>query len=114
LQLESLVTGAAARLLRLANRGVLRAGAAADLTVIPAGTALPQLRRRDVRLVMVAGVARYADSDYAHALGAQWCEIGVDSRRKYLASGLSARLADAEVSLPGVSLAAPRGRQACG
>lgn len=82
--LESLVTSAAARLLRLTDRGVLRAGALADLVVIPAGTSLARVTRGDVRLVLLGGVARYGDPDHLVALlgESQTLAIRVDGCEK--------------------------------
>jgi len=112
--LERLVTSDAARLLRLADRGVLLAGAAADLVVIPAAASLAELARRDVRLVLRDGQPLYADGDYARQLGGDWVELEVDGRRKFLAAHVAEPLAVAAVTLPGVSLPAAAGRAACG
>jgi cytosine/adenosine deaminase-related metal-dependent hydrolase len=105
--LESLVTHNAAALLRLADRGVLRIGARADLVVLPGGMALSAASRADVRLVVLGGRALYADADYARlvAPAAHWAAVRVDGRPKMLASGLVAALRTASVSEPGLEIA---------
>jgi cytosine/adenosine deaminase-related metal-dependent hydrolase len=105
--LESLVTRDAAALLRLPDRGVLRIGGRADLVVLPAGMELSAASRADVRLVVRAGVALYADADYARlvAPATHWAEVRVDGRPKMLESGLVAALRAASVGEPGLDLA---------
>lgn len=104
--LESLVTRAAAALLRLPDRGVLDSGARADLLVLPAGMALSSATRADVRLVMLGGRALYADADYARVVAptAQWSAVRVDGRPKMLASELVAALSVATVGEPGLEI----------
>jgi len=112
-QLEALVTRDAARLLRLPGRGVLEPGAAADLVVLPAGARLARLTRRALRLVIVRGEARYADGDYARALGGPWSPVTVDGQRKWLATPLTALLLQAGVELAGVQLTGSAGEAVC-
>ncbi|MEA3151634.1 MAG: hypothetical protein QOD56_2573 [Gammaproteobacteria bacterium] len=90
--LEPLVTSGAARLLRLSDRGILRAGALADLVVLPALARLGSAIRTDVRLVLVGGVACYGDGDMARAAApsADWAEVRVDGRSKALRAGSAA------------------------
>ncbi len=104
--LERMVTAVAARLLRLSDRGVLRAGASADLLVVPNGYELTQLTRTDVRLVMVEGVARYADGDYAESLGlrAAFADVQIDGRPKMLATDLLERLSNSRARETGIEL----------
>jgi cytosine/adenosine deaminase-related metal-dependent hydrolase len=104
--LESLVTRDAAALLRLADRGALRIGSRADLLVLPAGMALSAASRADVRLVMLAGRALYADADYARlvAPATHWAAVRIDGRLKMLESGLAAALRAASVSEPGLEV----------
>lgn len=109
--LERIVTSDSARLLRLEDRGKLECGARADLLVLPAGMALTAARRSDLRLVMLAGEARYGDREYLHALGAPagFAAVLVDGRAKLLRYSLAALLASGAMAEPGVSVpSAPR------
>ncbi len=112
--LERIVTSDAARLLRLPDRGVLSAGACADLLVLPAGMALSAATRADLRLVMLDGVVRYGDADYADALmpAAEFTAVQVDGRGKLLRRQHAAALLDGEVQEPGVSLVRATARAA--
>lgn len=112
--LESLVTRDAARLLRLADCGRIAPGALADLLVIPAGLPLERVLRRDVRLVVVDGIALYGDPDVVCAPGSagRWAEVRVDGRVKALEAGLADRLRRLSVREPGLELAAATGRAA--
>jgi cytosine/adenosine deaminase-related metal-dependent hydrolase len=113
--LERLVTRDAARLLRLPDRGVLQAGALADLLVLPAGMPLSAATRADVRLVVVDGMARYGDADYVGAfLASPACaDVQVDGRSKFLRRELAAALASSHVHEPGVSVLRTPARAVC-
>jgi cytosine/adenosine deaminase-related metal-dependent hydrolase len=108
--LEALVTEQPARLLRLPDRGVLKAGALGDLLVLPDGLPLSQASRADVRLVLIGGVVQYADPEYAEAFGceADLAPVRVDGLAKYLTSSLVGRLDAAQVSEPGLDVSAIR------
>ena len=105
--LEGMVTRDAASLLRLTDRGTLRVGARADILVLPAGLPLSRASRADIRLVMVGGIARYADADYADMMAAcsRWTDVIVDGSPKQLERGLANAVACANVSEPGLELA---------
>ena len=105
--LESLVTRDAAALLRLADRGALKIGARADLLVLPAGMALSNASRADVRLVVLGGRALYADADYARlvAPATHWAAVRVDGKPKMLERRLVAALSAATVGEPGLEIA---------
>jgi cytosine/adenosine deaminase-related metal-dependent hydrolase len=104
--LESLVTRDAASLLRLADRGVLRIGARADLLVLPDGLALCDASRADVRLVVLGGRALYADADYARLIAppTHWAAVRVDGKPKMLERRLVAALSAATVGEPGLEI----------
>jgi cytosine/adenosine deaminase-related metal-dependent hydrolase len=113
--LERLVTMDSARLLRLADCGSLAAGLRADLLVLPAGLPLSAATRADVRLVMLAGAARYGEQPYLEALraSAACTPLLVDGRPKLLQRELAASLVGGLVSEPGVTVPAAAGRAAC-
>jgi cytosine/adenosine deaminase-related metal-dependent hydrolase len=104
--LESLVTSTGARLLRLADRGVLKAGARADLLVLPAGMRLATATRADIRLVVLDGRARYGDKDRAQAAApeAEWADVRVDGKPKVLDRELAVMLRDTSEIEPGLEL----------
>ena len=107
--LESLVTGDSARLLRLADRGVLKAGARADILILPAGTRLSSATRADVRLVLRDGAVQYGDKDCAHAFiaftpTARWVEVRVDGRPKILDGTVAALISRASAREAGLDL----------
>ncbi len=104
--LESLVTGDSARLLRLADRGVLKAGARADILILPARTSLSSARRADVRLVLRDGAVQYGDKDCAQAFAAaaHWVEVRVDGRPKILNGTVAALLSGASAHEEGLEL----------
>lgn len=104
--LESLVTINSARLLRLADRGVLEPGARADILVLPAGRRLAGAKRSDVRLVMLDGLVRYGDKEYAERIApaSHWVEVQVDGASKILDSGVAGLLANASVREDGLEL----------
>jgi cytosine/adenosine deaminase-related metal-dependent hydrolase len=112
--LESLVTADGARLLRLADRGVLQAGACADILVLPPDMPLADATRADLRLVMVGGRVRYADKDYATMLEPEsyWVDIRVDGRPKVLDRALAMILRNAEATEEGLELTDPAWRAA--
>jgi len=127
-----LVTTHAARMLRLAGVGVLRAGALADLLVLPAAKTLFEgeqaapttcsvpgaaassplatgtnagISRSAVRLVMRAGRALYADPCYAPAFGNRDTSAGrieVDGCEKLLERTQLERLRMCSIQEPGV------------
>lgn len=101
--LESLVTTSSARLLRLADRGVLRAGAVADILVLPR-MPLSGATRADVRLVMIGGRALYADTYYACAIApaSQWVDVTVDGRPKAMDRRLATLLVQSGMHEQGV------------
>lgn len=113
-RLEDMVTSTAAKLLRLNDRGALRAGLRADLLVLPAGARLGKAARRDVRLVMVDGVVRYGEADYARRArpGAEWTCVRVDGVPKMLDEPIATRLARSCAGEPGLELARAAGRAA--
>jgi cytosine/adenosine deaminase-related metal-dependent hydrolase len=105
--MRALVTVNAARLLRLADRGRLKAGAAADLAIFPAGAGLGRARRRDVRLVVVGGRARYGDPGFLVAFNftrQSVASIRVDGRKKLLLASIAARVRRSSISEPGLEL----------
>jgi len=104
--LESLVTSDSAHLLRLTDRGELRAGARADILILPARTRFADSRRADVRLVLIDGIVRYGDKDYAQRMvpRAEWTEIRVDGRAKILDSHIAEQLSHARTSEPGLEV----------
>ena len=106
-QLESLVTTSAARLLRMPDRGELRAGAVADLLVIPRDARLWEVRRADLRCVIAQGRMRYGDNDCAELLmkADQRAIAEVDGVRKTLAAPVAEWLKHPAVREPGVTLA---------
>lgn len=109
--LETLVTDAPARLLRLADRGVLRVGARADILILPAGLALSRATRAQVRLVMSGGVTCLGDPDLAEAVSMkpQGAAIRVDGCTKIVARTLLSAPLRLE---QGVELADAAGRAA--
>jgi cytosine/adenosine deaminase-related metal-dependent hydrolase len=104
--LESLVTDGAARLLRLRERGTMRAGAIADLLVLPRDARLWDVRRADLRCVLVGGRFRCGDADLADALleAQQHVPARIDGRPKVLATAVATLLSLASIREPGVEL----------
>ena len=115
--LESLVTDSAARMLRLEDRGVLRAGASADLLVIPQ-MPLSRADRTDVRLVMAQGRMLYADAHYAQAIASgdssaqPWIPITVDDCPKAFDREIALQLEQSDVQEPGLDVGRPTWRAA--
>jgi cytosine/adenosine deaminase-related metal-dependent hydrolase len=107
--LESLVTANSARLLRLADRGVLQAGARADILILPAGMRLSEATRADVRLVLTDGGVRYGDRDYAQKIApaSHWVEVRVDGAAKILDRGIAGLLSNASAKEDGLELPTP-------
>ncbi|WP_428508986.1 amidohydrolase family protein [Roseateles sp.] len=101
-RLETWLTEGAARLLGLSDRGRLEAGLRADLIALPPGLPLAQATRADLRLVVVAGQALYADADLGEAL--QLAPVRVDGRAKALARHLFAPEPGLELLNPGTSV----------
>jgi cytosine/adenosine deaminase-related metal-dependent hydrolase len=106
--LQSMVTRDAAQLLRLTDCGAIAPGLRADLLVLPAGLPLERADRAQVRLVMLDGVALYADQDLAQALGppGHWVEVRVDGKVKALAAAIANRLSRVAAGEPGLELPA--------
>jgi cytosine/adenosine deaminase-related metal-dependent hydrolase len=112
--LEALVTSDSARLLRLRDRGELRAGSRADILILPARTRLAAATRADVRLVLVDGIVRYGDRDCAQCVAphGEWTDIRVDGRAKILDSHIAELLSRARTSESGLELSNLTGRAA--
>ena len=112
--LESLVTRDSARLLRLSDRGALRAGARADILILPARTRLTAAKRADVRLVLRDGIVRYGDVDFARRVApcATLAQVRVDGRPKVLDRHVAEALARARISEIGLELPRATGRAA--
>lgn len=112
--LEALVTVEGARLLRLHDRGVLQPGAVADLLVLPPRLPLSGATRADVRLVMVGGVMRYGDPEYARiaAHAQQFVGLCVDGRPKVVDRRLATLLSQTGVKEDGVEMSAAGWRAA--
>jgi cytosine/adenosine deaminase-related metal-dependent hydrolase len=109
--LLGMVTCDAGTLLRQPRAGRLAIGAPADLVVIPPlgenpGAALLETRRRDVRLVAVAGRPLVGDPDFAAVFRARKVTprpLRVDAAPKLADSGLVRRIAGCPIAEPGVS-----------
>lgn len=112
--LEGLVTDVGARILRVADRGVLRPGLRADLLVLPAQTRLRDATRSNVRLVMIGGVARYGDAEYVMraSASADWTPVAADGVPKMLDESISKLLAHSSTSEPGFEMQRMTGRAA--
>jgi cytosine/adenosine deaminase-related metal-dependent hydrolase len=112
--LAGLVTHVAARLLRLSDRGTLRAGLRSDLLILPAGKSLACTDRRDVRLVMVNGAVRYGQEDYVERArpNAEWTSVLIDGVPKMLDRQLAQRLQQARAGEPGLEFPYLTGRAA--
>ena len=106
-ELAALVTRNSARLLRLSGCGELRAGAAADILLLPSRAGLGSARRADVRLVLKGGVVRFGDLDYAHLqdANAPCVQVLVDGIPKMLDANLALRASQTRLREPGLELA---------
>jgi cytosine/adenosine deaminase-related metal-dependent hydrolase len=104
--LESLVTRDNARLLRLSDRGSLQVGSRADILILPSGARLSRASRVDVRLVLLNGIVRYGDKDYAQIMApsAHWVEVRVDGKPKILERGIAALLQNSRANENGLEL----------
>ncbi|HEY4079258.1 MAG TPA: hypothetical protein VGM81_01065 [Burkholderiaceae bacterium] len=105
-RLEALVTGRAAALLGLRDRGGLGCGQGADVLVLQSGIALSRATRADVRLVLIDGEPRYADPDLGDELGVgdALVPVQVDGHAKLLAAELVAALRAAVIQEAGLDL----------
>jgi cytosine/adenosine deaminase-related metal-dependent hydrolase len=112
--LASLVTSDSARLLRLHDRGELRAGARADILVLPARARLAGVCRADVRLVLIDGIVRYGDRDCALRVAphTEWTQVRVDGREKILDSHIAELISRARTREIGLDLSSLKGRAA--
>jgi cytosine/adenosine deaminase-related metal-dependent hydrolase len=112
--LERMVTSWAAQLLRVTDRGAIRAGALADLIVLPASLALHEATRADVKMVMIDGAMRYGDLRYARQLteDRSWQPLEVDGCDKVLERAVADALLRYRVDEPGVRLNARATRAA--
>lgn len=112
--LEALVTTVAASLLRLRDRGTLSAGAVADCVVLPDDVPLGAVRRADLRCVILDGVMRYGDADYAERLmTADDCvSVIVDGHAKILERTLADFLRNSRLQEPGVHVPTMEGKAA--
>ena len=72
------------------------------------------MNRADVRLVLVGGIVRYGDKDYAQRVAprAGWTEIRVDGTAKILDGDIAQRLSRARTSEAGLELPNVTGRAA--
>jgi len=104
--LESLVTTASARLLRLADRGSLQVGSRADILILPPRARLSKISRSDIRLVLRGGSVRYGDPDCAQTVapGAFLTEVRVDGKPKVLDSRIATLLSRSSLREGGVEL----------
>ncbi len=112
--LESMVTRDGARLLRLPDRGELRADARADILVLPAGTRLVDAARADIRLVMINGAVLYGDRDFSRYVGhpSIWTDIVVDGRPKFLDRRIAERIARSKARETGLQITQAAGKAA--
>jgi cytosine/adenosine deaminase-related metal-dependent hydrolase len=104
--LESLVTRDNARLLRLSDRGTLQVGSRADILILPSRARLSRTAREDVRLVLLNGIVRYGDKDYAEIMApsSHWVEVLVDGKPKILERGVAALLRNSRAKENGLEL----------
>jgi cytosine/adenosine deaminase-related metal-dependent hydrolase len=112
--LESLVTKAGASLLGLLDRGELRAGALADLVILPRGMPLWRATRTDLRCVMLGGAMSCGDQQLAAQLmrAEDRTRIVVDGADKVLRTGIAETLRHHGVDESGVQGLLPAGRAA--
>lgn len=112
--LERLVTCDSARLLRLADRGALQPGLRADLLILPENMRLTHGTRASVRLVMIGGIARYGDADFAMSVArdADWAPVSVDGVPKVLDRNISTLLSGAGATESGLEISEIAGRAA--
>jgi cytosine/adenosine deaminase-related metal-dependent hydrolase len=109
-ELLHMVTTAAARLLRLADAGVLAVGAPSDLIVVPprgsnAAVALLATSRHDLRLVVVDGEPLVGDCDLRAVFDARamrMATIAVDDRERIAARWLARAIGRCPIHEPGV------------
>ncbi len=103
--LELLVTGHAAALLGLPDRGVLRPGARSDLLILPAGLPLWRATRADLRAVIVGGALAWGDAERGAALlpAADRVPVDLDGAGKIVSRALAEGLARHGVREPGFS-----------
>jgi cytosine/adenosine deaminase-related metal-dependent hydrolase len=113
-QLEAMVTSAAARLLRLPDRGALRRGLRADLVVLRHGVRLTEAARADLRLVVREGRVRCGDLDLARSVEptVPWRSIRVDGAVKVLDPAIAAMLDERGAIESGLELSTAAGRAA--
>jgi len=113
-QVESLVTHASARLLRLTDRGALREGMLADLIILPREMPLWEARRADLRCVMLGGKLLCGEAPIAaQLLHPEHCaQIVVDGRDKVLRREVADQLQRHAADECGVRWAHETGRAA--
>ncbi len=106
LTLESMVTCDSARLLGLTDRGSLAPGTLADLLILPARSRLHQVKRSDIRLVMVNGQICIGDMHYIAQLAPAlaWTEIELDGHRKLIGSALATQAMELDIDEPGLDV----------
>jgi cytosine/adenosine deaminase-related metal-dependent hydrolase len=112
--LEMMVTSVAASLLRLVDRGELRAGMLADCVVLPRDLPLSAARRADLRCVLLGGVMCCGDPDLAERLMApeRRVPVSIDGRPKVIDRALADFLRLSPVQEPGVLMTERRGKAA--
>jgi cytosine/adenosine deaminase-related metal-dependent hydrolase len=105
--LEAMVTGDAAQLLRISDRGAINAGMQADLIVLPAGSTLGRIARADLKLVVRGGRPVYGDRSLAAVLAPDqgWSPVRVDGAPKVLERGIAEQLSQSPVVEPGLEIA---------
>lgn len=103
---QAMVTGDAANILRLADRGALLPGMRADILVLPADLPLSRASRADLRLVLIAGRACYGDEDCVSVLGspADHAQVRVDGKIKSLQRSVVEQFAATGLVEPGLDL----------
>ena len=112
--LEKIVTCDSARLLRTLDRGALRPGLCADILLLPADMPLTHARREDVRLVIIDGIPRYGDIEYAVRMSPKipWTQVRVDGQLKVLHPHIASLLQTSRVQDAGLEFLDEQGKAA--